>query len=169
MKPCKNGCLLVKCGYMMFFYQQMQSMVCVEDFRTFANEICDVILDCGFTKPLSRLVISDKVDVVQSIALHHVILKTLGELSQFREGLETSRLPEVWSSIVNSYESFFVISESKFTADRKHRNFLLHINMALYMFCRLCSKNFQENQILRERLQCLYKGTKCLHDVFGLS
>lgn len=60
-----------------------------DDFRKYVGENYDMILDCGFTKPSSRLLITDKIDVVQSVALHHVILKTLGELSQFREGLET--------------------------------------------------------------------------------
>jgi len=32
---------------------------------------------------------NDKVTVVQSVALHQVILRTLGELSQFCDGLET--------------------------------------------------------------------------------
>ena len=112
----------------------MQLMVCVEDFQTFANEIYDVIIDCGFTKPLSRLVISDKVDVVQSIAFYHVILKTLGELSQFREGLETLKIARSMEQYGELLQEFFVISESEVTAGRKHRNFLFHIKMALYMF-----------------------------------
>lgn len=50
-------------------------------------------------KPSSRLLIADEVDVVQSVALHHVILKTLGELSQFRRN----------SSDCQSYKAVFSI------------------------------------------------------------
>ena len=55
----------------------------VNDFRKYANEFYDEISDCSYTKAPSRLLITDKVDVVQSV---DVILKTLGELSQFRTG-----------------------------------------------------------------------------------
>ena len=94
----------------------------------------------------------------------------------YREGSGDQTTPDYDCVCIFNYckygellREFFVISESEVSAGRKHRNFQLHINMALYIFCRLCSKSFQENQILRERLQCLYKGTKCLHDVFGIS
>ena len=59
----------------------------VDELREFKGEKYD-ISEYGFTKPSSRLSLStDKIDLVQCIALHHVILKSLGELSQFREGL----------------------------------------------------------------------------------
>ena len=43
----------------------------------------------GFTKPSTRLLLANKIDIIQTISLHHTILKTLGELSQFRDGLKT--------------------------------------------------------------------------------
>ena len=54
-------------------------------------QLCRTTLtcECGFTKPTTRLGMNDKVTLVQSVALHQVILITLGELSQFRDGLET--------------------------------------------------------------------------------
>ena len=59
------------------------------DFCTLYSDNFELISNCGFTKPVTRLNMEDKVLVVQSIALHEVILKTLGELSQFRDGLES--------------------------------------------------------------------------------
>lgn len=88
----------------------------IEDFRICVEENYDEILDCGFTKPSSRLLITDKVDVVQSVALHHVILKTLGELSQFREGLETLRVTKAMEHSRTYLRDFFVIQESEITA-----------------------------------------------------
>ena len=38
---------------------------------------------------MTKLSLSDKVAVIQSVSLHEVILKALGELSQFRDGLES--------------------------------------------------------------------------------
>ena len=49
----------------------------------------DLMAESGFTKPPTCLTMSDNVSVVQSVALHQVILKTFGELEQFRDGLET--------------------------------------------------------------------------------
>ena len=94
-------------------------MVNVEDFRIFANEVYDDIVDCGFTKPLSRLLITDKVDVVQSVALHHVLLKTLGELSQFRDGLEPLKIGKTLEQYGGLLRDFFVIKESEVTAGGK--------------------------------------------------
>ena len=47
----------------------------------------DLLIECGVTKPVSILEISDKADVIQAIALHKVILGSMAELSQFKEGL----------------------------------------------------------------------------------
>ena len=59
---------------------QLQS-ICLENF--------DLMSESGFTKPCSRLVMLDKATIVQSISLHVVILKSLAELYQFRDGMET--------------------------------------------------------------------------------
>ena len=49
------------------------------------GENFDLISECGFTKPTTKLTVDDKVTLVQSVALHQVILKALGKLSQFRD------------------------------------------------------------------------------------
>ena len=92
----------------------------VNDFRKYANEIYDEISDCGYTKAPSRLLITDKVEVVQSVALHHVILKTLGELSQFREGLGTLGIAKAMEQHGVLLRDFFVIKESEVTAGVSH-------------------------------------------------
>ena len=48
-----------------------------------AGDNFDELTECGFTKPSSRLSLSDKVDIIHTISLHHVILKSLGELGRF--------------------------------------------------------------------------------------
>lgn len=44
----------------------------------------DILIRCGFNKPLYNVALSDKVDVVQTVVLQHVILDCLGELTQFK-------------------------------------------------------------------------------------
>ena len=100
----------------------------IGNFQKFANEIYNKISDCGFTKPPSRLSITDKVDVIQSVALHHVILKALGELSQFREGLDTLGIAKAMEQHEVLLQNFFVIKESEVTGGR------YNLNSTLLMF-----------------------------------
>ena len=51
-------------------------------------ENCDVILESGYTKPLMQSQVEDIPTIVQTVTLHHVILRSMGELSQFKEGME---------------------------------------------------------------------------------
>ena len=61
----------------------------VDQLQSIALENFDLISDSGFTKPSSRLIMLDKTTIVQSISLHAVILKSLAELYQFHDGMET--------------------------------------------------------------------------------
>lgn len=47
----------------------------------------DLLVECGFTKPVTKLELEDKVTIVQSICLQMVVLNTLAELHQFMDGL----------------------------------------------------------------------------------
>lgn len=49
----------------------------------------DLLLECGFNKPGSKVELCDKINIIQTVTLHKVILASLAELSQFREGLST--------------------------------------------------------------------------------
>ena len=49
----------------------------------------DVLSDSGFTRPSILVKESDKVDIIQALALHDVILRSKAELDQLCEGLES--------------------------------------------------------------------------------
>ncbi len=53
------------------------------------TENFELLIDSGITKPCANITLDDKVPIVQSIALDKVILKTLGELEQFKDGLQS--------------------------------------------------------------------------------
>ena len=55
--------------------------------REIATNQIDLLIECGFNKPLINIELSDKVNIIQTVALHKVILGSLAELSQFRDGL----------------------------------------------------------------------------------
>ena len=53
-----------------------------DELRKIAMSNIDTITDCGFNKPIAKLELSDKVNIVQAVALHKVILSSsLGELT----------------------------------------------------------------------------------------
>ena len=49
----------------------------------------DLLLKCGFNKAVARIVLNDRVNIVQTVTLHKVVLSTLGELMQFKKGMST--------------------------------------------------------------------------------
>ncbi len=47
------------------------------------------LIDCGFVKPYTTIKLKDKKEIVQAVALHHVILRCKAELDQFADGLNS--------------------------------------------------------------------------------
>ena len=59
----------------------------LDEFKeVYATNFCD-LAECGVTKPSTALTLEDKISVVQSITLHHTILKSKAEIDQFAAGL----------------------------------------------------------------------------------
>ncbi len=52
----------------------------------------DILFESGFTKPLTRVSITDRPSIVQTVALHYVVLRSLAELQQFRDGMDGNLL-----------------------------------------------------------------------------
>lgn len=69
-------------------------------------------------KPFTKITTEDKVSIVQSVALHYVILRTLGELSQFKEGLQTLGVSAMISEHGDLLRGFFVNKKDKLTAGK---------------------------------------------------
>ena len=76
-----------------------------DELRKIAMSNIDTITDCGFNKPIAKLELSDKVNIVQAVALHKVLLSSLGELTQFHEGLASMHVAETTQ---NCCSLFFV-------------------------------------------------------------
>ncbi len=45
------------------------------------------LIECGISKPPTCITFEDKIGLVQSLTLHHAILKAKAEIDQFAEGL----------------------------------------------------------------------------------
>ena len=75
-------------------------------------ENIDIITECGFSKPVSRLELSDKTVILQSVALHKVILTSLAELTQFRDGLSALGVQKALQDYPNLLHSFYCLKNS---------------------------------------------------------
>ena len=63
-------------------------MKTVEELRSFVGTNYELLSDCGFVKPSTCITMEDKVEIVQAVGLHFVILRPKAELDQFLEGLD---------------------------------------------------------------------------------
>lgn len=64
----------------------------VQELQSLLNSCYDMLVESGFTKPLSHATLADKTSIVQTVSLQFVILRSLAELQQFRDGLGLSVL-----------------------------------------------------------------------------
>ena len=67
------------------------------------------MIDCGFVKPFSSVNLEDRADIVQSISLHHVILRSKAEMDQFTDGLRSCGVLDEIKQNSNLTRSFFTI------------------------------------------------------------
>lgn len=71
--------------------------------REMALASSDLLLDCGYVKPLCNLTMKDKSDLIHTVTLHKVVLSVLGELNQFRCGIDSTGL-NIYESIEKYYD-----------------------------------------------------------------
>ena len=64
---------------------QIEAITSVDELREklMMEEIMDLLVECGYSKSVPRVVLEDKPNIIQTITLHTVILASLAELSQF--------------------------------------------------------------------------------------
>ena len=77
--------------------------------REVANNSIDLLLECGFSKPVTLLNLEDKSELIHAITLHKVILCTLAELDQFRNGMGALGVGESLKQYHQIYASFYCI------------------------------------------------------------
>ena len=65
------------------FVLQVRDADNVEDMRSVAMDYLDLLFECGFNRPAVKLELTDKVNIIQTVALQKVILTSLAELNDF--------------------------------------------------------------------------------------
>ena len=94
---------------------------------TLMDEI-DIFTRCGFYKPIAKVSLSDKIDIVQTVALQEVILDSLAELTQFRDGMKALGV----LSMLQTHKDFF---RSFYCTDSVQS---LDAGMYVSLYCNLC-------------------------------
>ena len=75
--------------------------------RQIAVDNIDLLLECGFNKPGSTVELCDRVDIIQTVTLHKVVLASLAELSQFRDGINALGVAESLKNNPDLLYSFY--------------------------------------------------------------
>lgn len=99
-----------------YMHKQIQEASNVEQLKdTLMNEI-DTVTRCGFHKPIAKVSLADKVDIIQTVALQEVILDSLAELTQFRDGMKVLGVLDMLQQHKDYFRSFYC-TDSKVSLD----------------------------------------------------
>ena len=79
-----------------------------DELRKVAMSNIDTITDCGFNKPIAKLELSDKVNIVQAVALHRVYCLHWVNLHSFVRVWPVWMLPRPFKTTQNCCSLFFV-------------------------------------------------------------
>jgi hypothetical protein len=89
-----------------------------------AVENLDLLLECGFNKAVARIKLNDRVNIVQTVTLHKVVLSTLGELTQFKEGLSALGVLDALKDHPDLLQSYYCCNyDDKLTPDTVRKLF----------------------------------------------
>ena len=72
----------------------------------------EILDECGFKKPITRLKLEDKDELIQAVALDRVLLKSLGEATQFRDGLSALSVQESMKKNPDLFMPYYCLTES---------------------------------------------------------
>ena len=72
-------------------------------------EAVDYAIDSGFTKPLCRISLADRPELIQVVALHYTLLVCKAEIDQLIEGLGEIGVAKVLREFPELLEPFFTV------------------------------------------------------------
>ena len=74
---------------------------------------CDLLIDAGWSKPLTQLTIIEMPNVIETIGLNQVIMKIKAEIDDFIKGLDDSGVLSHIQKNPDLFRPLFVESESQ--------------------------------------------------------
>ena len=98
---------------------KVQTTTNVEEFSKLAMDNIEILEECGFGKPIPRLKLQDKADLIQAVTLHRVLLKSLAEATQFRDGLSALSVRESLEKYLKLFIPYYCSTESNVLSSGK--------------------------------------------------
>ena len=84
----------------------------VEELSQQSMDSIEILDECGFKKPITRLKFQDKDELIQAVALHSVLLKSLGEATQFWDGLFVLSVQESMKKNPDLFMPYYCLAKS---------------------------------------------------------
>lgn len=113
--------ILLKVSYFIFYVVDAWLYTCYHLFpkihnatneshmKEVASENIDLLLECGFTKPVSLLNLEDKPELIHAVTLHKVVLCSLAKFEQFCNGMASLGVAESLKQNHHLYTPFYCI------------------------------------------------------------
>ena len=97
---------------------QIEAITSIDELREklMMEENMDLLMECGYSKPVPRVVLEDKPNIIQTITLHKVILASLAELSQFHKGLSALGVAAALKDYPHLLHSYFTVEHDELTS-----------------------------------------------------
>lgn len=92
-------------------------------------EYCDILLDCGFTKPLATLKMKDVNLLVTCASLHSTLLRVKSELDQFINGLDAAHVLHAIREYPDLFAPLFTYQGKGLTAGKS----CYHVYVYIYI------------------------------------
>ncbi len=86
---------------------QLENVNSTDELQRIAEENLDLLCECGFHKMMMKLELSDKVTMFQTVSLQKVILTSLAELTQFKDGMSALNVCDALKKHPNILYSFY--------------------------------------------------------------
>ena len=132
------------CG--LFLLMQMTSAVDVDSIRGIAIDNSDLLIGSSVTKPLALINAVDKIDIVQAVSLHHVLLHSKAELDQlFCSGLEALGVLNAVKKHPQLFRCMFTSDGiQKLTAGDHQHHYVLLVSLCFYAYTDMLRTLFKE-------------------------
>ncbi len=101
--------------YIICFYSDFFLIGCKvhHELRTLVGSNFDLLNECGFAKPFISITEKDKINIIQTLALHDVLLRCKAELDQFAEGLQSCGVLDAIRQNPDLARNYFCIGRRK--------------------------------------------------------
>ena len=79
----------------------------MDELKSVLMDAADLLVDCGFIKPLMSVNLTDRPGIIKAITLHYTIFRAKAELDQLRGGLNTLGVADAMHSYSDLFQPLF--------------------------------------------------------------